>query len=80
MALLQNQGSHLRERVDQSNRKEDVDAATYHTLGPGPAQPLGKLGDRLGRQPLRDAQNANATEKEKGIEKLKNQLSCTPRS
>ncbi len=31
---------------------------------PGPARPLGELGDRLGHQPLRGAKKA--TEKEKG--------------
>ena len=43
-----------------------------------PARPLGELCDRLGRQPLRGAKNAS--EKEKGTEKMKNHLSHTPRS
>ncbi len=35
----------------------------------GPDRPLGELGDRLGRRPLRD--DKNATKKEKGAEKWK---------
>ena len=38
----------------------------YFGLHTGPARPLGELGDRLGRQPLRGAKNAT---EEKGVKK-----------